>query len=74
MRWARTGSERAAAVVALAVAVAVVEAISGSGSWEQTDCGSTHGPKDSRAWELAAVLCAPPGLRGGHLAMSLRIH
>lgn len=72
MRRARTGSERAAAVVALAVAV--VEAISGSGSGGQTDCGSTHGPKDSRAWELAAVLCAPPGLRGGHLAMSLCTH
>lgn len=47
---------------------------SGSGSGGQTDCGSTHRPKDSQAWELAAVLCAPPGLRGGHLAMSLRTH
>lgn len=47
---------------------------SSSGRGGQTDCVSTHRPKDSRAWELAAVLCAPPGLRGGHLAMSLRTH
>lgn len=44
------------------------------GGGGQTDCGPTHGPKDSRAWELAAVLCAPPGLKGGppcHVARRL---